>query len=187
MKISPQSDCIWDCNGARLCIRLTADDGVTYLFESHYMVSDLFERPDASTSFCIQDARLLTCFQEGLSKIGLDDSSCLDLGLNAVACARFVRAAIPCSRYFKRSQIPNYKFSVGDVVSLYSKTSGIADCLVLEECDGDYLVRLMLLNPSYTFSAQEGRKCVLGAMIRVKSEYVCPSRIFAKKNSVRYA
>ena len=187
MKISPQSDCKWDYRGTSLSVLLTSDEGITYMCETHYSISDLLDRPESGTSFCIQDATLLTNYLEGLSKINLDDSSCLDLGLNALACERFVRPSVPCSRYFFRTQGQKFKFNCGDVVSIYSKSGNIADCLVLEECDADYVTRLMLLNPAFQFSSYEGRRCKLGGMIRVNPECVCAFRKYDAQGVVRYA
>ena len=186
MKISPINDCGWDYRGARLCVRLTADDGVTYMFETHYTITDLYDQPAAGTSFCVRDASLLTDFEEGLARVGLDDGACLDLGLNAVACARFVRQTVPVTRYFIRPRT-GCEPKRGDVVSIYAKSGGIADCMVIEETDADYLCRLMLLNPGFSFSDREIRKCRLGAMIRVRSDMVCTFRNFARQGEKRYA
>ena len=44
MKISPQSDCKWDYRGTSLSVLLTSDEGITYMFETHYSISDLLDR-----------------------------------------------------------------------------------------------------------------------------------------------
>lgn len=187
MRISPQSDCKWDYRGTKLSVLLTSDEGMSYIFETHYDMRDLLDCPQRGASFCIQDASLLTSYLEGLSKIRLSDSACLDLGLNALACERFVRPSIPCSRYFLRRNGSKLDFHCGDVVSLYSKGGSIADCLVLEEFDADNVTRLILLNPSFDFTANESRKCRLGNMIRVNPECICGFREYDGKSIVKYA
>ena len=187
MRISPKNDCKWDYRATRLSVFLPSDDGMSYIFETHYDMRELLECPRRGTSFCIQDATLLTAYLEGLSRIKLSDSDCLDLGLNALACERFVRPSIPCSRYFFRRNGGRFNFHCGDVVSLYSRSGAIADCIVLEELDADSVTRLMLLNPSFDFAANESRKCKLGNMIRVNSECVCGFREYDGKLAVKYA
>ncbi len=187
MKISPQNDCKWTYRNNRLSVFLTSDENVSYIFETHYRVSDLYVRPADNSSFCIQDACLLTEFQEGLSKVNLNDSACLDLGLNALACSRFVRSCFSTSRYFYMSDSQYIRFNRGDVVSLYAKNGNIADCIVIDPCDGNSLTRLMLLNPSFTFDETAGLKCVLGSMIRVNPACVYDFRCNVHSQHARYA
>lgn len=185
MKFTPVNDWKWSYNGSKLGLNLIADNGVNYAFNTHYSTQDLHEDgPEHGQQFCIEDATLLTDYQEGLSKLIKNDGGCLDLGINAVACARFVKPSIPSSRYFLPFGGKDL-VKRGDVVSLYTKEGNVGDCIVLNECDGDNLSRLMLLNPKLTVN--DGRSYVLGSMLRVRQDYVCPFRSITGIKSVRYA
>ncbi len=185
MKFTPYSDWRWSYdNSQRLSINLNADDGQSYSFKTHYTIADLAERPAYQQPFTVHDAQLLTIYQEGLSKIRLSDGACLDLGMNGVACARFVRAASPVSRYFLPfgggSRIEN-----GDVASVYTKEGKVGDCLVLDTSDADGMARLMLLNQELTVN--DGRTFKLGDMLRMKLDMVCAFRSVDLNRTVRYA
>ena len=73
------------------------------------------------------------------------DEVCLDLGLNAVACSRFVRSPNPSGRFFLPFGNKQY-IKRGQVVSLYGKAGGIGDFFVLDEIPDGNVYRLMLLN-----------------------------------------
>lgn len=185
MIISPQRDCTWTYYQGRLSINLTTDEGVSYLFKTHFDVESLYERPDVNTPFTIADAQLLTTYQDGVDKILKDEGKALDLGLNAVACMRFVKPAIPTSRWYLPYGGRNVEFDDGDVVTIYTKSGNVGDCLVLTKCDADGLTRLMLLN---RFLLVDGNKGVLlGQMIRVRPDCVCAFRSIQGGHVVRYA
>ena len=73
MVISPQNDCTWTYHDGKLSINLTTDEGKSYLFKTRYNVEDLFVRPDSNSQFCIEDANLLTDYQDGLYEILKND------------------------------------------------------------------------------------------------------------------
>ena len=159
MIISPQRDCTWTYYQGRLSINLTTDEGVSYLFKTHFDVESLYERPDVNTPFTIADAQLLTTYQ--------------------------VKPAIPTSRWYLPYGGRNVEFDDGDVVTIYTKSGNVGDCLVLTKCDADGLTRLMLLN---RFLLVDGNKGVpLGQMIRVRPDCVCAFRSIQGGHVVRYA
>lgn len=185
MIISPQKDCTWTYFQGKLSINLTTDEGVSYLFKTHFNVESLYERPEMNTPFTIADAQLLTAYQEGVYKILKNEGQALDLGLNAVACMRFVKPAIPTSRYFLPYGGRNVEFYDGDVVSIYTKSGNVGDCLVLNQCDADGLTRLMLLNPFLCVDGDRGLP--LASMVRVHPDCVCAFRSIQGNQNVRYA
>ncbi|MBQ9220682.1 cell division protein ZapC domain-containing protein [Succinivibrio sp.] len=187
MVISPQNDCTWTYHDGKLSINLTTDEGKSYLFKTRYNIEDLFVRPDSNSQFCIEDANLLTDYQDGLYEILKNESFALDLGLNAVACEKFTRPAAPTSRYFLALDRPAFEFARGDVVILYSKAGTAGYCLVLEERDADGMVRLMLLSEELILDKEQNRGYQIGMMIRVCPE--CIGDIYTGTNDrrVRYA
>ena len=100
MVISPQNGCTWTYKDGKLGINITSDDGLSYLFTTHYEIERLFRKPEINAPFCVEDANLLTAYMSGLSEIIPEESQALDLGLNGVACQRFTRPTAPTSRYF---------------------------------------------------------------------------------------
>ena len=187
MKISPVNDWSWNYNGEKLGIYLRADDGRFFTFNTHFVIRDLLNLPRPGEHFCCEDARLLTVYQEGLSDtLRLTESACLDLGINAVACERFVRPSIPVSRLFMNVE-NNYYFEIGSVVTVYTKQGKGGDCILLEQCDADGLARLMLLNPK--LDLDNGRSVKLGHMIRVNPAYLCAFRALSNSRAdvMRYA
>lgn len=176
----------WNYKNERLGIYLSTHEGSLQFFYTHYSKADLYDPPKSGSAFCCEDASLLASYEEGLSQIGLDESGCLDLGLNAVACERFVKLAIPLTRHFysfdKKCHVEK-----GSVVTLYTVKGKAGDCLVLDEKDIDGLSRLMLLNPDLELPT--GRFIKLGGMIRVNPQMLCPFRIYSSTASEtpRYA
>lgn len=184
MKFTPVNDWRWNYKDRYLSITLIADNGNKYFFRTHYQIDDLRECPCLGLPFCVQDASLLTSYQDGLSKINMNDGACLDLGINAVACERFVKVTAPVSRYFMPYN-GRFYFERGDVISLYANDGGICDCMVLDEIDSEGFTRLMMLNQSYT--ASDGNVFRLGNMIRVRRSVIAPFRSSQSLRSVRYA
>jgi len=187
VKITPVNDWSWNYNGEKLGIYLRADDGRFFTFNTHFVIRDLLNLPRPGEHFCCEDARLLTVYQEGLSDtLRLKEGEILDLGINAVACERFVRPSIPLSRLFTNIG-NNYYFEAGSIVTVYTKEGYGGDCIVLEECDVDGLARLMLLNPELKLG--NGRVVELGHMIRVNPAYLCSFRALSNSrcDMMRYA
>ena len=154
-------------NKQHLTLKLVADDGSAYDFITHYCIEDLRELPSENQSFSVEDGTLLTAFQQGLYEIGVkNDLTCLEIGLNAVACARFCRIPSPVGRYFTTNSSTISNPTLGQVVSLYSVDGAIGDFIVLDsniENDND-VVRLMLANPNFEYA---GHFIKIGQMIRV--------------------
>lgn len=178
--MTPAEGWNWTYNGERLAISLKTEDGRKQTFCTHFRMRDLLNPPLSGEPFCLADARLLTVFRESFSELGLDDKGCLDLGINAVACERFVRPSIPVSRYFRLFEGAKL-FESGSIVTVYTVNGRAGDCIVLETLDADDLVRLMLVNPVLILS--EGKSVTLGRMIRVNPAAVCPFRAFSAKKS----
>lgn len=184
MKFTPLNDWCWGYDGEQLKIIMKADNGTSYTFNTHFRMADLLNPPKDGQAFCIEDAALLTDYREGLEKLNLSEGGCLDLGINAVACARFVRPSIPSGRYFIPFGGREY-FKRGSIVSVYTKEGNIGDCIVLAESDADNLVRLMLLNR--TLKVGDGRVFLLGNMLRTKMDMLCRFRAFSAYRSAHYA
>ncbi len=178
----------WNYKNERLGIYLSTDEGRSQFFFTHYGTADLYDPPKSSAAFCCEDARLLAAYEEGLTRIGLDESGSLDLGLNGVACERFVRPAIPMTRHFM-SYDRSFNAETGTVVTVYTVKGKAGDCLVLEDQDIDGLCRLMLLNPELMLPT--GRAVKLGGMIRVNPHMICPFRVYSGSgmdgDTARYA
>lgn len=187
MVITPQNDCTWSYHDGKLSINLTTDDGKSYLFKTLFRVEDLFVRPEVNSQFCIIDAQLLTTYQEGVDRVLNNEDNALDLGLNAVACQRFTRPACPTSRYFMMNEECLIQAMAGDIVNLYAKCGHVGHCIVLDGCDADGLVRLMLLTDELILDPQEGRGYRRGMMIRVNSACVFQFSIVGNVGHSRYA
>ena len=166
MKFTPGNEWSWGYSAqkdenAALILNISDDEGKRYVFTTHYTTADLRTFPQPGQAFCIEDAALLTDFQEGLyaSKV-VQDEICLPLALNALACARFVKLPRPCGRMF----LPFGGGSAiirGQVVSLYTKDGGVGDV-------GSVVLRS-------------------GAMIRVPLSCICAYRSISLSRSARYA
>lgn len=188
MKFTPGQEWTWgfakEGNDERLIINLVSDEGVRYCFKTLYKSSDLAVLPKNGESLCIEDACLLTDFQEGLYAINVNkDEVCLDLGLNAVACSRFVRNPNPSGRFF----LPfgnNQYIKRGQVVSLYGKAGGIGDFFVLDEIPDGNLYRLMLLNREWDLGMHLLK---VGAMLRVSADRICAFRSIKGARTAQYA
>ena len=176
MVISPQNGCTWTYKDGKLGINITSDDGLSYLFTTHYEIERLFRKPEINAPFCVEDANLLTAYMSGLSEIIPEESQALDLGLNGVACQRFTRPTAPTSRYFFQIDNGGYVPQMGDVVTVYAKSGEAGDCLVLDPQEADGVCRLMLLNKDLMID--QGRGYLLGMMIRVQPFLVNPYRGF---------
>ncbi|MBQ9275606.1 MAG: cell division protein ZapC [Succinivibrio sp.] len=184
MKFTPLNDWKWSYKDGKLIMLLRSDEGKLFSFTTHYRRVDLMLEPEDGQKFCVADANLLTDYQEGLYTLNLSEGGCLDLGINAVACERYVRPSSPVSNLF----VPmgaGYRFGRGSIVSLYSKQGNIGDCLVINENDQDNLMRLMLLNVE--FKANRDFVFTLGSMLRVRADLACPYRAMGTQWSVRYA
>ena len=189
MKFTPGNEWSWGYSSERngvssLILNISDDAGKRYVFTTHYTTADLREFPVAGQSFCIEDAALLTQFQEGLYSIKVvQDEVCLPLALNALACARFVKLPRPCGRLFlpfAGNEIPQR----GQVVSIYSKDGGVGDFMVLDAVpDGD-VYRVMLLNQEWDL---EHLVLKAGAMIRVPQNCLCAYRSISLQRYARYA
>lgn len=176
---------MWNYNGDRLGIFLRTDEGRLVSLNTHYRVNELLNLPYSGQLFCCEDARLLTEYEESLYSLGVNEAGCLDLGINAVACERFVKPSMPITRFFMTFE-NNFFYKTGSIVSIYTKTGNAADCLVLEECDYDGMAKLMLLNPSV--EVVEGKHIGLGKMIRVNPAALCSFRAFScERHYRRYA
>lgn len=186
MKITPANDWIWTYNVDRLAIYLRNDDGSMLCFNTHLRINELLNLPYSGQSFCCEDARFLTIYQESLAALGVSERGCLDLGINAVACERFAKPSVPITRFFMTFD-NNFFYQTGSIVTLYTKNGNTADCMVLEESDLDGLAKLMLLNPSVEVT--EGKKILLGKMIRVNPAALCSFRAFSNdsRRTGRYA
>lgn len=188
MVINPHNDCTWTFQDGKLSINLTTDEGRSFLFKTHYDIEDLYVKPEVNASFTIRDAELLTDYQEGIGRIIGSEGGALDLGLNAVACARFTRPAVATSRYFLEAVGAKYQYNRGDVVSVYTKNGKCGDCVVLDQFDSDGLTRLMLLNRELVLDEEQNRGYSLGQMIRVSPEKVSSFRAINRFNDhSRYA
>ncbi len=189
MKFTPGNEWSWgygsENNGiAPLVLNICDDEGKRYVFTTHYTNADLREFPQPGQAFCIEDAALLTDFQEGLYNINIvKDEICLPLALNALACARFVKLPRPCGRLF----LPFAGAELilrGQVVSLYSKNGGVGDFMVLDEFPDSDVYRVMLLNQEWDLD-----HIILkaGAMIRVPANCLCAYRSISIGRNARYA
>ena len=185
MILVPGQDWTWNYvkTGAKqhyLVLDLVSDDNQNYSFLTHYSVNELKIHPDPGQSFCIEDGILLTAFQRGLYEIGIEqDVLCFELGLNALACARFCKDSLPMSRYFKADG-DEPQARLGQVVSLYSNDGAIGDFIVLDQPSSDpgEVVRLMLANPYFEFF---GHTLKLGQMLRVTRECLNQYRLKKRK------
>lgn len=185
MKITPNANWMWNYNGDKLGICMRTDEGRLVSLNTHYRINDLLRLPYSGQAFCCEDAVLLTTYEESLASIGLNETGCFDLGINAVACERFVKPSMPITRFFMTFE-NNFFYQNGSIVSIYTRSGNAADCLVLEECDIDGMAKLMLLNPSV--EVVPGRAIALGKMIRVNPAALCSFRAFScERHYRRYA
>ncbi|MDY6322874.1 MAG: cell division protein ZapC [Succinivibrio sp.] len=170
----------WNYSGDTLSMCFRLERGTIKVFNTHYKIRELQTFPSAGQPFCCKDAELLTAYQEGLSELGLNEDGCLDLGINAVACERFVRPSAPVTRLFF-SFGDGAVYPAGSVVTVYTLGRQAGDCLVLEERDSDGLARLMLLNPKLDIG--RGLAVTLGHMIRVNPAILCSFRAYSVKEA----
>ena len=136
-------------------------------------------------AFTVEDALLLTDFQDGLYDINLQDRWCMPLALTALACARFVRLPNPSGGRMYLPYGGREAIYRGQVVSLYAKEGGVGDFIVLDDLpDGD-VYRLMLLNNEWDLGRYVLKQ---GMMVRVSSSVICPYRsVDISRRTVRYA
>ena len=181
MKLTPIAQWSWgyDAKG-RLTVNLgqVTEHGIQKLMlitKFHY--NDLLRSPDDCELFCLEDAEYLAAFQDGLRAIRMSSGVCLDLGLNAVACARFVRQNGDVSAHF-RSYPQRFYPERGDVVTLCTEENQMMDCILLNELDDDDLANLMMVNEGFTTS--RGRRFKLCDMVRVRPEMICPFRVLCQ-------
>ncbi len=181
MRFKPISEWKWSVKNDRLVVSLQDELGQKFYCKTHFIYSSLSNPPMPEQDFCIADAQLLEIYKEGFAEIRLNEGSCLDLGINAVACARFVSCTSSMTRYF----IPhrnNVYFKTGDVVSLYAPNGEICDCVVLDEIDRDNKTSLMIVNPS--FQTYDGRILSIGNKLRVDPGVI---NKFREMRTTRYA
>ena len=189
MKFTPGNEWSWGFSDERagvraLILHICDDAGMRYIFTTHYTTADLREFPQPQQAFCIEDAALLTDFQEGLYAINIvQDEICLPLALNALACARFVKLPRPCGRLFlpfAGNMVPHR----GQVVSLYSKDGGVGDFMVHDDEPDSDVYRVMLLNQEWDLAHIVLKS---GAMIRVPGSCLCAYRSISLQRTARYA
>lgn len=189
MRFTPGNEWSWGYadqpNGSTaLILNITDQNGARYIFTTHYSTSELREFPQPGQQFCLEDAALLTDFQQGLYEIHIEkDDICLPLALNALACSRFVKLPRPCGRFFLPFS-DGTSVHRGQVISLYAKDGSIGDFMVLDDVpDGD-VYRVMLLNPEWDLG---NIVLKLGAMIRVPLSCICAFRSVSPNRNARYA
>lgn len=199
MEITPGESWTWSYrvfDGQQfLGLNFTADNGHNYFFKTNFMVQRLQTFPEDGQPFSVHEAMLLNAYMEGLSAIGMhsNDSSSnvstsMEISLNAVACAQFVR--VP-KRTIEFGFIPYpghlRHIALGQVVSLYSKDNRISDFIVLDEVSDntDSAVRLMFANREFKILKH---MLMLGASIKVPRSVICPFRgTINNQHSMSYA
>lgn len=167
-----------------LIMNLVGDNNTPYIFSTLFKKDDLCNEiaPKANQVFCVEDATLLADFQEGLYSINLlNDAQCVEIALNAVACARFARITNPVSAYFEKATHPEV-VSRGQVVTLYATDGAVGDFIVLDDEPTDGVYRLMLVNDEFTIY---GYTLKIGHMVRVSGDRINEFRLKHKK--ARYA
>lgn len=169
-----------------LALNLVSDQGERFYYITTYQIGDLREFPNKGQAFCIEDARLLTAFQDGFYEINVvSDEIIMPLSLNALACARFVRLPNPSGGRMYLPYGSGKPIHLGQIVSLYAKDGGIGDFIVLDEMPDSDVYRLMLINKDWDL----GRYRLLqGSMVRVSSQMICHYRSIPQDgHTVRYA
>lgn len=190
MKITPGESWTWSYQSVDgdnyLGILLTLDNSKRYFFKTNFKAQHLQSFPESGTPFCILDIQLLNDFMEGLTAIGVHDESATDtvsinveLALNAVACARFVRSPrkVNKSVFLEYGGEP-FKVHRGLVVSLYTTEKRVADFIVLDteeqaRANPGNAYRVMLLNKRLYVGS---RAILVGCVSLVPREVLCPFR-----------
>ena len=189
MKFTLSASWTWDYhpigNAEYLALNLVSDEGEKFFFNTCYRKEDLRSLPQRGQAFTVEDALLLTDFQDGLYDINLQDRWCMPLALTALACARFVRLPNPSGGRMYLPYGGREAIYRGQVVSLYAKEGGVGDFIVLDAFpDGD-VYRLMLLNNEWDLGRYVLKQ---GMMVRVSSSVICPYRsVDISRRTVRYA
>ena len=190
MVINPHKDCTWIYYEKHLSINLTTDEGASYTYKTYFKLNDLDYCPANHTPFSVGEAQLLTVYQEQLQMLLRSESTALEIGLNGVACERYMKPAVPATRFFYFSPEPVQELRMGDIVTVVSKYGKTGHCLLLEPNDSDQLVRLMLLNEILVLykgnKPEEDRGYLQGDMIRLNRACV-EAFNFKGSNRLRYA
>lgn len=179
---SNMTDWHWDYRNQQLYLYLTDNNRKPYLFATYYSL-DQADQSQALQPFSIMDAQLLSVYQDSLgSLVCLNDNGIKELALNAVACRHFVRNARRIDHFFLQNQ-QSWSYQDGDIVTLYGKTDGIADCIILKIQED--LAYLMLLNAHIRLDGEYDYK--IGEMFGVAPSVLFSSRLLRRKEETLYA
>lgn len=194
MRITPGESWTWSYRSIEgqdyLGLFITNEKGMKYFFRTNFMVQHLRTFPEYGSPFTVRDAQLLNDFMAGLMAVGIADndqgkdvSTSMEIALNAVACALFVRAP---KRAIEHAFLP-YPGNIdhikrGQVISLYSKDKKVSDFIVLDDesqvTDGTF--RVMFANRELRIGKH---MLSVGALIRVPRSVICPFRALSSNNS----
>lgn len=199
MEITPGESWVWTYRNLRtqsyLGVLFAADNGHSYFLKTNFMVQKLHTFPETGQPFSVKEAMMFNACMEGLRAVGVHNeatganvSSSMELALNAVACAQFVR--VP-KRVIEHGFLPYIgtmeHIDFGQVVSLCSKDHRVCDFIVLNDEDDatDGVFRLMFVNREFSIDTH---LLTLGACIKVPRAVIGPFRGTAKNtHSMSYA
>ena len=124
------------CNDGKEYLSLCVTDENLRLYKclTHYTTEDLRFKPQSGDELKVSDAMLLNDFQTGLHNINIiDEGTCLELSINAIACLMFVHdVRFRHFDSFVRYQNQEF-FRRGDVVTLTTKEGACGDFFVLDD------------------------------------------------------
>ncbi|HIF9447877.1 TPA: cell division protein ZapC [Photobacterium damselae] len=130
-----------------------------------------FFTPEAynTQTFTVDDADVYQCFKESITHLDISLPRKAELGLNAVAVARFHKPVMPKSWFFASSSV-DYQPELGELITLQTEF-GQAQFLVIETGDCASLCMQATIEPLTLNSSKEMTFC---EVIKVMNDRIIP-------------